>query len=212
MNNRNNDVVTLDLYCLECGYNLRGQSGDPRRCSECGHHNSVEDLEVPAKLIRRALRQLESGAALCGASASTLLLLVVPLFDCYGPTKVAATIVCLGNCVGSRHRNNDLLRCRNVSLSAFLRKQISLAPHTTLVYSHRLPDFCSRFSCNRIGLVVSCDCGCHATSVPDQPADRCEDSNCNRDACYIHLALPCCQAGDSSLTTRNRREIRTSPL
>ena len=74
-----NDVVTLDLYCLNCGYNLRGLAGDPRRCPECGHLNRVEDLEVPAKLIRRALRRLESGVAICGASASTLLLWVVPL-------------------------------------------------------------------------------------------------------------------------------------
>lgn len=211
MNNRNNDVVTLDLYCLECGYNLRGQSGDPRRCSECGHHNSVEDLEVPAKLIRRALRQLESGAALCGASASTLLLLVVPLLIVMVQPRSQppsfAWVIVLGVGIAT-------MIFYVVGMFHFRRSCVSKSrwPHTTLVYSHRLPDFCSRFSCNRIGLVVSCDCGCHATSVPDQPADRCEDSNCNRDACYIHLALPCCQAGDSSLTTRNRREIRTSPL
>lgn len=79
MSNPNTDVVPLDLYCLECGYNLRGLAGDPRRCPECGHLNRVEDLEVPAKLIRRALRKLESGAALCGASAATMLLFVGPL-------------------------------------------------------------------------------------------------------------------------------------
>lgn len=28
-------VEDIDLYCLQCGYNLRGQSGDPRRCPEC---------------------------------------------------------------------------------------------------------------------------------------------------------------------------------
>ena len=79
MRNRNTDVVTLDLYCLDCGYNLRGQAGDPRRCPECGHLNALEDLQVPAKLIRRALRRLETGAALCGASAATMLLFVFPL-------------------------------------------------------------------------------------------------------------------------------------
>ena len=79
MSHSNNDVGTLDLYCLECGYNLRGQAGSPRRCPECGYSNRVEDLEVPAKLIRKALKRLESGAALCGASAATMLLFVVPL-------------------------------------------------------------------------------------------------------------------------------------
>ncbi|MCH7632713.1 MAG: hypothetical protein IIB59_05830 [Planctomycetes bacterium] len=78
MSNLDNDSATLDVYCLECGYNLRGHAGDPRRCPECGHLNRVEDLEVPAKLIRRALRRLESGAAICGASAAVMLL-VVPL-------------------------------------------------------------------------------------------------------------------------------------
>lgn len=78
MSNRDNEVATLDLYCLECGYNLRGHAGDPRRCPECGHLNRMEDLEVPAKLIRRALRRLESGAATCGVSAAAMLL-VVPL-------------------------------------------------------------------------------------------------------------------------------------
>ena len=79
MSNLDNDSATLGVYCLECGYNLRGHAGDPRRCPECGHLNRVEDLEVPAKLIRRALRRLESGAAICGASAATMLLWVIPL-------------------------------------------------------------------------------------------------------------------------------------
>lgn len=78
MSNRDNDSATLDVYCLECGYNLRGHAGDPRRCPECSHLNRMEDLEVPAKLIRKALRRLESGAATCGVSAAVMLL-VVPL-------------------------------------------------------------------------------------------------------------------------------------
>ena len=43
----------LDLYCLECGYNLRGHSGDPRRCPECFHLNSVGDAELSAEMISR---------------------------------------------------------------------------------------------------------------------------------------------------------------
>lgn len=79
MSKQETNAAALDLYCLICGYNLRGQSGDPRRCPECGHENRMEDLEVPAKQIRNALRRLESGAAVCGASSATMLLWVVPL-------------------------------------------------------------------------------------------------------------------------------------
>ncbi len=68
-----------DLYCLGCGYNLRGQSGDPRRCPECGHFSKMEELLIPAKKIQAALRQLESGAAMCGASAAATLFWVGPL-------------------------------------------------------------------------------------------------------------------------------------
>lgn len=58
----------IDLYCLECGYNLRGLSGDPRRCPECGYKNPVGDLEIPAPLIARQLKQMETAPAMCLAS------------------------------------------------------------------------------------------------------------------------------------------------
>lgn len=72
-------AVQLDLYCLDCGYNLRGLDGDPVRCPECGHHNHRQDLAVPAEAIKKALRKLESGAAMCGAMPAVLLLLLFPL-------------------------------------------------------------------------------------------------------------------------------------
>lgn len=58
----------LDLFCLQCGYNLRGLSGDPRRCPECGYLNPLGELALPAELIRKQLRQLEGGAAGCVAA------------------------------------------------------------------------------------------------------------------------------------------------
>ncbi len=79
MSDQDTNADALDLFCLSCGYNLRGQSGDPRRCPECGHENRMIDLQVPAKQIRKALRRLESGAAMCGVSAATSLLWVGPL-------------------------------------------------------------------------------------------------------------------------------------
>ena len=54
-----------DLFCLHCGYNLRGLSGDPRRCPECGKLNPIGDLVVPASEILRQFRQMETGPAFC---------------------------------------------------------------------------------------------------------------------------------------------------
>lgn len=53
-----------DLYCLRCGYNLRGLAGDPIRCPECAFDNPVGDVELPAPLIRARLRAMETMPAL----------------------------------------------------------------------------------------------------------------------------------------------------
>src|SRR5262245_4320370 len=62
---------TIDVYCLSCGYNLRGLSGDPCRCPECAHLNPIGDLLVPAGVISRYLRALETWPAV-GAGAALL--------------------------------------------------------------------------------------------------------------------------------------------
>ena len=48
-----------NLYCITCGYNLRGLGTDPRRCPECNAEYSVEELRLPADLVSRELWQLE---------------------------------------------------------------------------------------------------------------------------------------------------------
>lgn len=57
-----------DLYCLQCGYNLRGQAGDPRRCPECGYLNAIGDIEMPAAIISLQLRKMESAPTTCVAA------------------------------------------------------------------------------------------------------------------------------------------------
>jgi len=52
--------IDRDLYCLTCGYNLRGLSGDLVRCPECGYENPVYLAEVPANLITAQLRKMET--------------------------------------------------------------------------------------------------------------------------------------------------------
>jgi hypothetical protein len=66
-----------DLYCLQCGYNLRGLSGDPVRCPECGYDNPIGDVEIPADLITQQLKKMEPGAAVFAA----LWLVVFAWFD-----------------------------------------------------------------------------------------------------------------------------------
>ena len=61
-------TIRIDLYCLSCGYNLRGLSGDPVRCPECGNLNPIGDVEIPAKYIKEQLERLESAPAYCVAS------------------------------------------------------------------------------------------------------------------------------------------------
>ena len=51
-------ALDRDLYCLTCGYNLRGLSGDPVRCPECGNLNPIGDVEIPAEIITKQLRRM----------------------------------------------------------------------------------------------------------------------------------------------------------
>lgn len=59
------EPLDRDLYCLTCGYNLRGLFGDPVRCPECGNLNPIADIEIPAKIIRRQICKMETSPAMC---------------------------------------------------------------------------------------------------------------------------------------------------
>ncbi|UCD29500.1 MAG: hypothetical protein JSV03_03190 [Planctomycetota bacterium] len=69
----------IDLYCLQCGYNLRGHTGDPRRCPECGHLNHMGDLELPAKLISKQLQRMETAPTVCVGAIIIMILLCIPI-------------------------------------------------------------------------------------------------------------------------------------
>ncbi len=67
-----------DVHCAECGYNLRGLSGDPVRCPECGDgmpaSEVVERLQRIEDRRREAiLRRVEFGPALCAFSLAAAL-------------------------------------------------------------------------------------------------------------------------------------------
>ena len=65
-------AVSEDIYCLTCGYNLRGLHGDPVRCPECGDLNDLGTVVIPAKMIRDALRKMETAPTYCVVCAILL--------------------------------------------------------------------------------------------------------------------------------------------
>lgn len=67
-------AIDEDLYCLTCGYNLRGLSGDPVRCPECGGYNNLGIVTLPASYIRRAHREMETLPTLCVAQVAGFVL------------------------------------------------------------------------------------------------------------------------------------------
>jgi hypothetical protein len=51
--------------CPVCEYDLRGISGDPVRCPECGARASRRALRIPAREFTRRCRRAESWATFC---------------------------------------------------------------------------------------------------------------------------------------------------
>ncbi|MBN2446379.1 MAG: hypothetical protein JXO22_06630 [Phycisphaerae bacterium] len=62
-------ALDIDLHCLNCGYNLRGLSGEMIRCPECGNDNPIGDVEPPAPIISAQLRKMETAPAMCALMA-----------------------------------------------------------------------------------------------------------------------------------------------
>lgn len=67
-----------DVFCLQCGYNLRGLSGDPIRCPECGYNNDLGVASIPADLIRTTLHQMETYPTWCVVMSLGLAFMVIP--------------------------------------------------------------------------------------------------------------------------------------
>jgi hypothetical protein len=66
--------IDEDLYCLKCGYNLRGLTGAIVRCPECGSDNPVAGIDVPENFINAATKKLKKDLA----SATAALLIALP--------------------------------------------------------------------------------------------------------------------------------------
>ncbi len=69
-------VVVRDMYCLACGYNLRGLSGAAIRCPECGESNPIEIAGIPAPFIKEAMKRMESAPTACVAFALLICLCI----------------------------------------------------------------------------------------------------------------------------------------
>jgi len=92
-----------DFYCAACGYNLRGLAGDPKRCPECGYHNPIELLIIPAEAIQRAMRRLETAPTLAFAGllmfAGAVPFLVLDLVPCVALLCLPGALCLLGGIV-----------------------------------------------------------------------------------------------------------------
>jgi len=84
------DLTHVDLYCLHCGYNLRGLSGDPRRCPECGKLSPISEMTLSAQAITAQLRRMETWPTACIGCVLLLMLsltLAVLALVLLGPTR-----------------------------------------------------------------------------------------------------------------------------
>ena len=57
--------IAVDLYCPNCEYNLRGLSGDPVRCPECGKASMRKELDYAPRMVERRTRKMENSGAVC---------------------------------------------------------------------------------------------------------------------------------------------------
>ena len=89
-------TIQENIYCLTCGYNLRGLSGDPVRCPECGAQNSLGVVALPAKFIRGALREMETLPTLCVAQVVGLLLALLFVAVVDWPGRLIPILVGVG--------------------------------------------------------------------------------------------------------------------
>ena len=88
-----------DVHCVACGYNLRGLTGDPVCCPECGRLNRVQVGAAPQTYVEAELAALVSGAkrGLWAALLCGLMLLVTILIAIEEDLAVGlVTLLCLG--------------------------------------------------------------------------------------------------------------------
>ncbi len=53
------------FFCLHCGYDLTGHSGERRRCPECGHTTWIEELKVALAIQKKGIGAGESPVLPC---------------------------------------------------------------------------------------------------------------------------------------------------
>ncbi|MBU0637398.1 MAG: hypothetical protein KKB50_00920 [Planctomycetes bacterium] len=123
--------LNVDLFCLECGYNLRGLPGDPIRCPECGFQNPVGDVELPAAVIAAQLKQMETAPAvsvlaLLFLGPSVYLLVELALEGAGGEVgcPLTATLIVVGAFAGEVARFRSACQGQPGWLAALVRYQL----------------------------------------------------------------------------------------
>ena len=91
-------TVEHDLYCLYCGYSLRGLPGDAPVCPECGAINPLDERRVRPAVVAQMRRHLSRAVI-----ASTLVLLAGLAVMMAGPAGilVGAVLIFMGAMIGS---------------------------------------------------------------------------------------------------------------
>ena len=97
-------ILDFDLACQHCRYNLRGLSGDPVRCPECGTSNTLgegepSEADIAAQFLRT---DLTPGACVCAmlvvlpTQAMIWLLALLALRGRIVPGELGESLECVG--------------------------------------------------------------------------------------------------------------------
>jgi len=97
-------TIEFDLPCLKCNYNLRGLSGDPLRCPECGHVNLLRGMSIPEDMLAARLRRMEGSLLACVGGLHFAapfqfifwVIVVVEAISGSPPVDLAQVLVCVG--------------------------------------------------------------------------------------------------------------------
>ena len=73
------DPDNEDLYCLECGYSLRGLPGDRPICPECGKCNPLDECDVDQDVVRKMRKRLDKRLHHSDQCVALCILLLVPI-------------------------------------------------------------------------------------------------------------------------------------